>query len=75
MSGNKYDPTVMPRNVAYGLAGAEFVAPRREDIRERFVRRRREYEQQIAAIDKGLALLDRNPDIEELLGILGTAGY
>ena len=43
--------------------------------RERLVGQREHHTEQIAEIDKAIALLDRNSDTEELLNLLGRINY
>ena len=50
--------------------GEQVMIPRKQNIRERLEMEKTSLERRVADINKALSLLDRNPDIEELMNLI-----
>jgi hypothetical protein len=68
----QYEDAYNAKQAAIGVVGGPLT---RETTRQRLTRAKAEMERRIADIDKAVALLDKNPDTEELLNLLGRVGY
>lgn len=63
--------TLMPG----GLAGKQAVQHYKPTMRQRMLQQKADLTQRLADVDKALTLLDKNPDFEECLNIIGKVSY